>query len=132
MVRIESFGAFVNLFGKQDAMVHISEMAWARTENVEDVVKLGDTVKVKIMKIDDKGRVDASMRALVEKPEGYVEPERKPRERRENGDRRKGNGNSNRGNGFDRRKVGNHSFERRERKSHIDEEFPELSTKKPE
>ncbi|MEG2505862.1 MAG: polyribonucleotide nucleotidyltransferase, partial [Carnobacterium sp.] len=109
-------------------------------ENVEDVVKLGDTVKVKIMKIDDKGRVDASMRALVEKPEGYVEPERKPRERRENGDRRKGNGN-NRGNGFDRRnndrnnqgnKVGNHSFERRERKSHIDEEFPELSTKKPE
>ncbi|AJA57709.1 polyribonucleotide nucleotidyltransferase [Lactococcus lactis subsp. lactis] len=141
VVRIESFGAFVNLFGKQDAMVHISEMAWARTENVEDVVKLGDTVKVKIMKIDDKGRVDASMRALVEKPEGYVEPERKPRERRENGDRRKGNGNSNRGNGFDRRnndrnnqgnKVGNHSFELRERKSHIDEEFPELSTKKPE
>jgi len=140
VVRIESFGAFVNLFGKQDAMVHISEMAWARTENVEDVVKLGDTVKVKIMKIDDKGRVDASMRALVEKPEGYVEPERKPRERRENGDRRKGNGN-NRGNGFDRRnndrnnqgnKAGNHSFERRERKSHIDEEFPELSTKKPE
>lgn len=140
VVRIESFGAFVNLFGKQDAMVHISEMAWARTENVEDVVKLGDTVKVKIMKIDDKGRVDASMRALVEKPEGYVEPERKPRERRENGDRRKGNGN-NRGNGFDRRnndrnnqgnKVGNHSFELRERKSHIDEEFPELSTKKPE
>ncbi len=64
-------------------------------------------------------RVDASMRALVEKPEGYVEPERKPRERRENGDRRKGNGNSNRGNGFDRRnndrnnqgnKVGNHSY----------------------
>lgn len=141
VVRIESFGAFVNLFGKQDAMVHISEMAWARTENVEDVVKLGDTVKVKIMKIDDKGRVDASMRALVEKPEGYVEPERKPRERRENGDRRKGNGNSNRGNGFDRRnndrnnqgnKVGNHSFELRERKSHIDEEFPELSNKKPE
>lgn len=141
VVRIESFGAFVNLFGKHDAMVHISEMAWARTENVEDVVKLGDTVKVKIMKIDDKGRVDASMRALVEKPEGYVEPERKPRERRENGDRRKGNGNNNRGNGFDHRnndrnnqgnKVGNHSFELRERKSHIDEEFPELSTKKPE
>ena len=81
------------------------------------------------------------MRALVEKPEGYVEPERKPRERRENGDRRKGNGNNNRGNGFDRRnndrnnqgnKVGNHSFELRERKSHIDEAFPELSTKKPE
>ena len=134
VVRIESFGAFVNLFGKQDAMVHISEMAWARTAKVEDVMKLGDVVKVKIMKIDDKGRVDASMRALIEKPEGYVEPERKPRERRDNKDRRNGNG-------FDRRNndrnnhnnnSGNHSFELRERKSHVDHEFPELSTKKPE
>ncbi len=115
-------------------MVHISEMAWARTAKVEDVMKLGDVVKVKIMKIDDKGRVDASMRALIEKPEGYVEPERKPRERRDNKDRRNGNG-------FDRRNndrnnhnnnSGNHSFELRERKSHVDHEFPELSTKKPE
>ncbi|QDK71823.1 polyribonucleotide nucleotidyltransferase [Lactococcus protaetiae] len=135
VVRIEKFGAFVNLFGKTDAMVHISEMAWARTANVEDVVKLGDIVKVKIMKIDEKGRVDASMRALVEKPEGYVEPERKPRERRENGDRRNGNGRGN--NGFERRnndRNGNsgHNFERRDRKPRLDNEFPELSTKKPE
>lgn len=131
VVRIESFGAFVNLFGKQDAMVHISEMAWARTEKVEDVVKLGDIVEVKIMKIDDKGRVDASMRALIEKPEGYVEPERKPRERRENGNRRNGNDRNNRNNERNGN-TGNHNFERRERKSHFDNEFPELSTKKPE
>lgn len=131
VVRIESFGAFVNLFGKQDAMVHISEMAWARTEKVEDIVKLGDIVEVKIMKIDDKGRVDASMRALIEKPEGYVEPERKPRERRENGNRRNGNDRNNRNNERNGN-TGNHNFERRERKSHFDNEFPELSTKKPE
>lgn len=131
VVRIESFGAFVNLFGKQDAMVHISEMAWARTEKVEDIVKLGDIVEVKIMKIDDKGRVDASMRALLEKPEGYVEPERKPRERRENGNRRNGNDRNNRNNERNGN-TGNHNFERRERKSHFDNEFPELSTKKPE
>ncbi|MFC4652117.1 polyribonucleotide nucleotidyltransferase [Lactococcus nasutitermitis] len=131
VVRIESFGAFVNLFGKTDAMVHISEMAWARTAKVEDVVKLGDIVKVKIMKIDDKGRVDASMRALLEKPADYVKPERKPRERRENNgnhrnnfrknDHRNGNGN-----------TGEHRFEQRERHTHVDNEFPELSTKKPE
>ena len=73
-------------------MVHISELAWNRTNKVEDALKLGDVVKVKITKVDDKGRVDASVRALLEKPEGYEEPEHKPRERR-NGK----NGNGHRG-----------------------------------
>lgn len=143
VVRIESFGAFVNLFGKQDAMVHISEMAWAHTDKVEDLLKVGDSVKVKILKIDDKGRVDASMRALVEKPEDYVEPERKPREKRENSSYRKGN---NRHHNFERRertqyadkgevktdKNYPHQFERRERHPQLDQDFPELSNQKPE
>ena len=143
VVRIESFGAFVNLFGKQDAMVHISEMAWAHTDKVEDLLKVGDSVKVKILKIDDKGRVDASMRALVEKPEDYVEPERKPREKRENSSYRKGN---NRHHNFERRertqyadkeevktdKTYPHQFERRERHPQLDQDFPELSNQKPE
>ncbi len=143
VVRIESFGAFVNLFGKQDAMVHISEMAWAHTDKVEDLLKVGDSVKVKILKIDDKGRVDASMRALVEKPENYVEPERKPREKRENSSYRKGN---NRHHNFERRertqyadkeevktdKTYPHQFERRERRPQLDQDFPELSNQKPE
>ena len=116
VVRIENFGAFVNLFGKQDAMVHISEMAWARTNKVEDVVKLGDVVKVKITKIDDKGRVDASMRALIEKPEDYVEPERKPREARDNNRHRSNNGPH----------KSTYNFEKRERT-----EFPELSNHAP-
>ena len=62
VVRIEKFGAFVNLFDKTDALVHISEMAWTRTNRVEDLVAIGDEVDVKIIKIDEKGRVDASMK----------------------------------------------------------------------
>lgn len=73
IVRIEKYGAFVHLFHKTDALVHISELAWERTEKVEDVVKVGDTVTVKIVKIDDKGRVDASIKVLLPKPEGFVE-----------------------------------------------------------
>ena len=64
----ESFGAFVNLFDKTDALVHISEMAWTRTNNVEDLVAIGDEVDVKVIKIDEKGRVDASMKALLPRP----------------------------------------------------------------
>ena len=68
VVRIEKFGAFVNLFDKTDALVHISELAWTRTNNVEDVVQIGDEVDVKVIKIDAKGRVDASMKALLPRP----------------------------------------------------------------
>lgn len=69
VVRIEKFGAFVHLFNKTDALVHISELDWKHTEHVEDVVKVGDMVTVKIIKIDEKGRVDASIKTLLPKPE---------------------------------------------------------------
>lgn len=68
VVRIEKFGAFVNLFDKTDALVHISEMAWSRVNRVEDLVEVGDVVTVKVIKVDDKGRVDASMKALLPRP----------------------------------------------------------------
>ena len=68
VVRIEKFGAFVNLFDKTDALVHISEMAWTRTNRVEDLVAIGDEVDVKVIKIDEKGRIDASMKALLPRP----------------------------------------------------------------
>lgn len=58
--RIEKFGAFVELFPGTDALVHISKLSDKRVEKVEDVVKLGDTIKVKVINIDDKGRVDAT------------------------------------------------------------------------
>ena len=81
VVRIEKFGAFVHLFNKTDALVHISELAWKHTEHVEDVVKVGDMVTVKIIKIDEKGRVDASIKTLLPKPE--------KNEDRENGEERR-------------------------------------------
>lgn len=68
VVRIEKFGAFVNLFDKTDALVHISELAWSRVNRVEDLVAIGDEVTVKVIKVDDKGRVDASMKALLPRP----------------------------------------------------------------
>ena len=96
-VRIEKFGAFVHLFNKTDALVHISELAWERTERVEDVVKVGDMVTVKIIKIDEKGRIDASIKTLLPKPEKIEDGENegehrhrrrshhKPRHHNENG-----------------------------------------------
>ncbi len=85
VVRIEKFGAFVNLFERTDALVHISEMSWGRTNQVEDLLAIGDEVDVKIIKIDDKGRVDASMKALLPKPEGYEEPKKFERNNRNQG-----------------------------------------------
>lgn len=84
VVRIEKFGAFVHLFNKTDALVHISELAWKRTEHVEDVVKVGDMVTVKVIKIDEKGRVDASIKTLLPKPEKIEDGEngRESRHRR--------------------------------------------------
>lgn len=57
--RIEKFGAFVELFPGKDALVHISKLSKERVAKVEDVVKIGDTLKVKVVNIDEKGRVDA-------------------------------------------------------------------------
>ena len=97
VVRIEKFGAFVHLFNKTDALVHISELAWERTERVEDVVKVGDMITVKIIKIDEKGRIDASIKTLLPKPEKIEDGENegehrhrrrshhKPRHHNENG-----------------------------------------------
>ena len=62
VVRLMNFGAFVNLLPGKDGMVHISKMADHRIEKVEDAVKEGDMVWVKVMEIDDKGRVNLSMK----------------------------------------------------------------------
>ncbi len=73
VVRIESYGCFVNLFGDTDGLCHISRLGWNRIEKTEDVVKLGQTLKVIVTKVDEKGRVDLSHREFEEKPEDYVE-----------------------------------------------------------
>ncbi len=81
VVRIETYGAFVNLFGNNDALCHISKLDWKRVEKVEDVCHLGDTLKVVITGIDAQGRIDASHREFVEKPEGWVDTPERPRKK---------------------------------------------------
>lgn len=66
VVRIEKYGAFVNLFKGQDALLHISQISTDRVNKVEDVLKLGDVIEVKVTEIDEKGRVNVSHRALEE------------------------------------------------------------------
>lgn len=68
--RIEKFGAFVELFKGTDGLVHISELAHERVGKVEDILKLGDEVKVKVIEVDHQGRVNLSRKALIEKKEG--------------------------------------------------------------
>ena len=88
VTRIMSFGAFVEFVPGREGMVHISELEWRRVEKVEDVLKVGDDVRVKLIKIDDQGRLDFSRKALIEKPEGYVErPKRHKKDRNQKGRR---------------------------------------------
>ncbi|MDD3923618.1 MAG: S1 RNA-binding domain-containing protein, partial [Erysipelotrichaceae bacterium] len=72
-------GAFVELFPGTDGLLHVSKIAYERVEKPSDVFKIGDIVKVIVTEIDEKGRVNVSRKALLEKPEGYEEPEKKPR-----------------------------------------------------
>lgn len=90
VVRVESYGAFVNLFGKTDGLLHVSNISWNRVENVEDVLKIGDVIDVKVTEIED-GKVKVSAKALLPKPEGYKEPERRG-PRNDRGRRSGGNG----------------------------------------
>ncbi|TNE59339.1 MAG: polyribonucleotide nucleotidyltransferase, partial [Alphaproteobacteria bacterium] len=64
VVKVVDFGAFVNFFGPKDGLVHISQLAPKRVENVSDVVNEGDTVKVKLMGFDDRGKVRLSMKVV--------------------------------------------------------------------
>ncbi|MDQ5970085.1 MAG: polyribonucleotide nucleotidyltransferase, partial [Patescibacteria group bacterium] len=66
VVKVMDFGAFVNFMPGQDGMVHISELAEGRVEKVTDVVKEGDQVKVKLMAIDDRGRMNLSIKSAKE------------------------------------------------------------------
>ncbi len=64
--RVEKFGCFVELWPGQEGLVHISKLDVKRTNKVEDIVKLGDVIQVKVIGIDDKGRVDLSRKAVLE------------------------------------------------------------------
>jgi polyribonucleotide nucleotidyltransferase len=79
VTRVEDYGAFVKLFGSTEGLCHVSRLGWGFIERAQDVVKVGDILKVRVCEIDDKGKVKVSHREFVEKPAGYVEkPEHKP------------------------------------------------------
>ncbi len=84
VTRIMEIGAFVELLPGKEGMVHISKLAYEHVKTVTDVVNVGDIVKVKVVEIDNRGRINLSIKDLLPKPEGYVEPERPKRNDRPN------------------------------------------------
>ena len=78
VVSLQPYGVFVE-FGGKSGLLHVSEISYSRIDKVEDVLKEGDEVKVKLVEIDKKtGKMRLSRKALMPKPEGYVEPEPRP------------------------------------------------------
>ncbi len=67
--RIMDFGAFVEILPNQEGLVHISELAYGHTKRVEDVVKVGDIIPVKVIEIDKMGRINLSLKAALPKPQ---------------------------------------------------------------
>ena len=102
VVSILDFGAFIEIMPGKEGLLHVSEIAWTKTEKVEDVLAVGDEVDVKLLEYDPKaGKMRLSMRALTEKPEGYVEPKPRsnngPRRDNKDGGRRDSKDGGNRG-----------------------------------
>ncbi len=87
VVKIMDFGAFVNFLGSKDGLVHISELAPQRVGKVTDVVKEGDKVKVKVIGLDDRGKVKLSMRLVDQATGADLPDDRPPRGERRDGER---------------------------------------------
>ena len=113
--RVEPYGAFLEILPGKDGLLHISDFAWERIEKVEDIMDLGDEVEVQISNIDRDGKIKLSRKALLEKPEGYVEPE--PRESR----RPRGRDRDDRGRGGDRKRRGGDRDRRPRRRRNRDD-----------
>ncbi|KTR84412.1 polynucleotide phosphorylase/polyadenylase [Novosphingobium barchaimii] len=109
VVNIVDFGAFVNFMGGKDGLVHVSEMKNERVEKPTDVVKEGQAVKVKVLEIDNRGKVRLSMRVVDQETGAELEdtrPAREPREPRGGGDRSGGGDRGGSGGGDRRRPRG--------------------------
>ncbi|NJC34291.1 polyribonucleotide nucleotidyltransferase [Sphingomonas jejuensis] len=87
VVNMVDFGAFVNFMGGKDGLVHISEIRSDRVEKVADVLSEGQPVKVKVLGIDDRGKVRLSMRVVDQETGAELEDTRPPREERPRGER---------------------------------------------
>jgi polyribonucleotide nucleotidyltransferase len=80
VTKLLDFGALVNILPGKDGLLHISQIAFERVENVGDYLQEGQVVRVKVLETDDKGRIKLSMKALLDRPEGYTEDERPRRD----------------------------------------------------
>jgi polyribonucleotide nucleotidyltransferase len=96
--KIVEFGAFVGILPNQDGLLHISEIAHERVNNVTDYMKEGDEIEVKVVEIDRAGKIRLSRKALLPPPPGGVPP-REPRGDREGGGDRGGRGGDRGGRG---------------------------------
>ena len=98
VVKLMPFGAFVEFLPGKEGLLHVSEISYERVENVEDVLKEGDKIQIKLLEIDPKsGKFKLSHKALLPKPEGYVERERSSAPRGENSHNKGGYGDRNKG-----------------------------------
>jgi polyribonucleotide nucleotidyltransferase len=111
---IVSFGAFIEIMPGKEGLLHVSELDWKRVESASDILKENDIVEVKLIGVEEKtGKLKLSRRALLPKPEGYVEreqhrdsrPPRRDDDRGPHRDDRRGDyrGGDNRGRGGDSR-----------------------------
>ncbi|WP_100400552.1 S1 domain-containing RNA-binding protein [Bacillus sp. FJAT-44742] len=89
---ITNFGAFVELPGGKTGLVHISEVADKYVDNINEFLTVGDTVTVKVMKVEDDGKIGLSIRKAQDRPERPERPERQERTDRPKGERRGGSG----------------------------------------
>ncbi len=91
VTRVEEYGAFVNLFGDNDGLCHVSRLDWKYIENANDFCKVGDKMKVVVIGLDEKGKIKVSHREFLEKPADYVERPERPQGGKK-GDRGHGHG----------------------------------------
>ena len=109
------FGAFIEFMPGKEGLLHISEVSWKRLETLDGVLAEGDTVKIKLIGTDPKsGKLRLSRKVLMEKPEGYVEPEKRERRGGDRGDRR-GGGDRRRDNNRGDRRGGDRRDNRNDR-----------------
>ena len=88
---IMAFGAFVEILPGKDGLLHISEVEWRRLDNLDGILKEGDEVDVKLIEIEQKtGKLRLSRKALLPKPEGYVEKPERPRNENKGNDKKGG------------------------------------------